>query len=168
MFFPSTSRQCSASSAARASFSLKNSTMAESGPNGVWTRTDARAPYGLNRSYNWESEYPRGRCLTKRGKADGGGRGVGGFVGGYGDNTRVIFWATSGIGLPWRVANAFSAAISTPVSVARFRNAHAHPFRRIWTRSFQKPHSGLYRAEFWVWRAHNRWRRGPTSRPLRN
>lgn len=43
-------------------------------------RTDARAPKGLKRSYNWESVYPGGNCFTSRGEAEGGGNGVGGVV----------------------------------------------------------------------------------------
>ena len=41
--------------------------------------------------------YSSGNCLTKRGKADGGGNGVGGFVGGYGERTRGTGVESSGI-----------------------------------------------------------------------
>lgn len=53
--------------------------------------------------------YPGGRCLTRRGEACGGGRGVGGVVDGYGDRTRATGGLTLGMGRDWRVASAFSA-----------------------------------------------------------
>lgn len=55
---------------------------------------------------------PGGICLTKRGSADGGGRGVGkSVVAGYGERARGTEVCRPGIGRDWRVARAFSAGL---------------------------------------------------------
>jgi hypothetical protein len=47
---------------------------------------------GQKSSYTCESLWPYEPCLTGQSRADGGGCGVGGLVGGYGDNTRSSTW----------------------------------------------------------------------------
>lgn len=50
-----------------------------------------------------------GRCLTSRGMAPGGGNGVGGMVGGYGDNKSEMGGVKVGMERDCSVASAFSA-----------------------------------------------------------
>jgi hypothetical protein len=109
-FEPPMSAQCKVSLAHRASSSLQYSIKALSGPV-TPARTLARAPYGRKMSYSMLSVYPGGRSFTSRGWAAGGGKGVGGIVVGKGERLSVTEGVTSGIGLAWRVASAFSAVI---------------------------------------------------------
>ena len=65
--------------------------------------------------------------MTIRGDADGGGRGVGGVVDGYGDNVSRAGGCVLGIGRPCNVASAFSAAHA--VSIAGLQRAYARVSR---------------------------------------